>query len=564
LTAGSAYYDFRDIVIAGSAAPIAPTLAGDCKGNSGITFDAQKTVYFRQTGSSNWGTASPGSWSLTSGGAFDNTAFPLAQDIAIFPATTYPAGGSTVTINAGYQLGTVDASARTGIPDTMTLATGANNPDIYGNWINTIRVTVSGSQTLTFAGRTTQTINSATVGSVFPGFVLDSPSGTLTLQGNISCGATTLTTGTLNLQSTTFTPSTFSASGTSTREIQFGASGLLYCSGTGTTFNTTTVTNLTTNGSQNVFIGQGSTIVPGSPTEANALNFTVNAGSYSFSSGAVKTLTFTTGSVSSSTGALTIYGNLSLASGVTWTALTSMIFAASSGAKTIDTGGVNLDSPITIGPAAGSTATWTLQNTLNSGTKTLTLQSGTLNTGSFAVSANAFSSTSGLTRAIIGGTSNWTVSGASWTVSGTGFSYSGTGTISMTSASPKTFAGAGYTYPTLNNGGAGALTVSGSNTFANLTNTVQPTTFTFTSGTTNTFTSFSIAGTAGNLVTLGATSTSQAILQKPSAWNVGLNSTDAGNNTGLYFTGSTVNYLSISYIRGLVTGPSPGNFLVFF
>jgi hypothetical protein len=66
------------------------------------------------------------------------------------------------------------------------------------------------------------------------------------------------------------------------------------------------------------------------------------------------------------------------------------------------------------------------------------------------------------------------------------------------------------------------------------------------------------------LVTLGATSTSQAILQKPSAWNVGLNSTDAGNNTGLYFTGSTVNYLSISYIRGLVTGPSPGNFLVFF
>lgn len=561
LTAGAAYCDFRDIAIAGSASPIAPTLAGDCKGNSGITFPVAKTVYFRQTGSSNWGSASPGSWSLTNGGAFDDTAFPLAQDTAVFPAATYPAAGSTVTINGGYQLGTVDASART--VNAMTLAMGANNPDIYGDWINTNIVTVSGSQTLTFAGRTTQTINPGTIGSVFPGFVIDSPSGTLTLQGNISCGATTLTTGTLNIQSNTFTVTTFSSSGSSTREIQFGASGLLYCGGTGTSFNATTATNLTTSGSQNVFIGQGSTVSPGSPTEANALNFTISGGTYVISTGSVKNLTFPVGSASSSTGSWTIYGNLSLASTVGWTALGAITFAASSGAKTIDTGGIALDTPVTIGPAAGTTATWTLQNTLSSGTKTLTLQSGTLDTANFAISANAFSSTSGLTRSIVGGTSNWTVAG-SWTVSGLNFSYSGTGTISMTSAGSKTFAGGGYSYPTLNNGGAGALTISGSNTFADLTNTVQPTTFTFTSGTTTTFGNFSIAGTAGNLVTVGSTSAAQSILQKPSAWNVGLNSTDGGNNSGLSFSGSAVNYLSISYIRGLVTGPSPGNFLVFF
>jgi hypothetical protein len=32
--------DFRDITIAGAAAPVSGTRLGDCKGNSGITFDA--------------------------------------------------------------------------------------------------------------------------------------------------------------------------------------------------------------------------------------------------------------------------------------------------------------------------------------------------------------------------------------------------------------------------------------------------------------------------------------------------------------------------------------------
>jgi hypothetical protein len=50
----------------------------------------------------------------------------------------------------------------------------------------------------------------------------------------------------------------------------------------------------------------------------------------------------------------------------------------------------------------------------------------------------------------------------------------GTGVISMTSAGAKTFVGGGSTFNcTLNQGGAGALTITGSNTFSNITNTVQ-------------------------------------------------------------------------------------------
>jgi hypothetical protein len=346
--------DFRDITIAGAAAPVSGTRLGDCKGNSGITFDAAKTVYYALTaGGSNWqGT----NWSLTSNGtgaAVNN--FPLAQDTAVFPAL-YPTSG-TITIGIAYNIGTIDMSARTS--NTMTLATSTSTPTIYGNWINGTGTTLTGTGTLTFAGRGSQTITSA--GKTFTQQLsVNSPSGSVTLQDAF-------------------------------------------------------VSNNTANTCQ-ITVGT---------FDANGYNFTNS----------------------------------------------SSVLSNSSSSKTI---------------AIGS-GTWTLS----------------------AVSA-------------------WTAgTPANTTVTGTG-------TISLTSASAKTFAGGGIqTYPTLNQGGTGTLTVTGSNKFANITNTaigrIQ-----FTGGTTNEFTSFSIAGTAGNLLQLGSTNTTQAILKKPGSWTL-TNSTDAGNNTGLTF-----------------------------
>jgi hypothetical protein len=57
--------DFRDITIAGTAAGGSPTRAGDCGGNSGVTFPAPKTVYWNLAGSQNW---SATAWATTSGG----------------------------------------------------------------------------------------------------------------------------------------------------------------------------------------------------------------------------------------------------------------------------------------------------------------------------------------------------------------------------------------------------------------------------------------------------------------------------------------------------------------
>jgi hypothetical protein len=227
-----------------------------------------------------------------------------------------------------------------------------------------------------------------------------------------------------------------------------------------------------------------------------------------------------------------------------------------------------LDFPITFSGVGG---TWTMQDALTLGsTRTLTMTNGTLNFNGFAVSTNSFATGAG--------TKNITFNGSTLTVVGsgatafnnanpTGFTTTagtGTGVISMNSASAKTFVGGGSTYNcTLQNAGAGALTVTGNNTFTTISNSVQPTTFTFESGSTQTVTNWSVNGTAGNLVTINATSTSQASLSKSSGvvtsnylnlqysnatggatWYA-LNSVDSGNNTGWNGVGSSSSFLML-------------------
>lgn len=386
--------DFRDITIAGAAAPVSGTRLGDCKGNSGITFAAGVDKYWNLAGNNNW---SATAWATTGGGAVAVNNFPLAQDTAIFQSTS-PATGETTTINAAYNIGTIDMSARTG--NTMTLATGSTAPAIYGNWINGTGTTLTGTQALTFAGRGSQTITSA--GKTFTqAFSINSPSGSVKLQD-------------------AFTSSNTAVSPT--------------------------------------------IAIPNGTLDLNGYNLTQSGSSLQ---------------------------------GFAFQTTTLGVLALGSGTFTI---------------AASGSATF--NNDL-------------------------------------------------------GCAVTGTGAISLTSASAKTFRGGGIqTYPTINQGGTGTLTITGSNKFANITNTaigrVQ-----FTGGTTNEFGAFNLNGVLGNLLQVGSTNTTQAILKKPTAWNVGLLSTDAGNNTGLSFTGTDPNYLSISYINGQTTGAPPtynafGNFFMLF
>ena len=192
--------DFRDITIAGAAAPVSGTRLGDCKGNSGITFPAAKTVYWNLAAGGNW---SATGWATTGGGTPADNNFPLAQDTAVFQSTGLNSA-ATVTVNAAYNIGTIDMSARTS--NTMTLAVGTQQPTIYGNWINGTGTTLTGTGTLTFAGRGSQTITSASR-TFTQVFTINSPSGSVTLQdaltANYSAGNA------LNISAGTFDANNF-------------------------------------------------------------------------------------------------------------------------------------------------------------------------------------------------------------------------------------------------------------------------------------------------------------------------------------------------------------------
>lgn len=249
--------DFRDITIAGAAAPVSGTRLGDGKGNTGITFDAPKTVYWRNATSANWGATS---WSATDGGTADVTQFPLAQDTAIIPSG-YPNSGQTVTINAAYNIGTIDMSARTS--NTMTLANGSA-PTIYGNWINGTGTTLTGTGPMAFAGRGSQTITSA--GRSFTqSITINTPGGSVTLQDAFTSGNNiSHDLGTLNTNGFSVTLSSLTLSQTNlARTLALGSStltltgGFTYSASVIPSIFTGTGTISLTSGSPKTFAGGG-------------------------------------------------------------------------------------------------------------------------------------------------------------------------------------------------------------------------------------------------------------------------------------------------------------------
>jgi hypothetical protein len=257
--AGSADVDFRDITITGAAAPISGTRFGDCKGNSGIAFGAGSTKYWNLAAGGSW---SDTGWATSSGGTPSINNFPLSQDTVIFDVAGLTSG-NTVTLSVNYNIGDIDMSARTS--NTMTLAMGSTAHSIYGNWINGTGTTLSGGGALTFAGRGSQTITSA--GQAFTqGFIINNPGGSVTLIDSLStsfatAGALTITLGTFDANGQNLTlsgaASTVAASSANIRTIAIG-SGVWTLAGSGTAWNTLTITNLTISGTGSVTLTSAS------------------------------------------------------------------------------------------------------------------------------------------------------------------------------------------------------------------------------------------------------------------------------------------------------------------
>ena len=328
---------------------------------------------------------------------------------------------------------------------TFTGAFTNDTKTIYGNLILKTGMTITaGTSVTTFAATSgTQTITSA-------GLTQDCPitfAGTATYQlvDAMTVGSTrttTLTSGTLDLNDKTYTTGLFSSSNSNTRSILFGTTGNITLTSTGTVWTTSTVTNFSLTGTPTVNLTNSTatarTITPGATTEANSISFNITAGNGTFNisaSNAVKNLNFTGFTGALALAARTIYGNLTLVSGMTLgSGASTQTFAATSGTQTITSAGLTQNYPITF----SGTATYQLVDAMTvDSTRTTTLTSGTLDLNDKTLTTGIFSSTNSNTRAILFGTTgSFNIVGNNTTIfnmaTATNFTYTGTPTVNLT------------------------------------------------------------------------------------------------------------------------------------
>ena len=488
---------------------------------------------------------------------------------AVAPNVNVLAGTDTVNNIASNVFGSFDFTGFSGSWQN-------NSRTLYGSLtLSTTMTCASGTGIITFAATSgTQVITSNGVTLDFP-ITVAAVGGTVQLADALTLGSTrtfTHTAGGLDLNGKNLTTGLFSSSNANVRSITSGA-GQFYLTGTGvSSWNTTTTTNLTlvdrptcnltgapTSGSR--------TVNTGTLLEAVAPNFNITAGSDTVnltpSLGAVSLAGF---SGALANGARTVYGNWTGAAGMTYNAgSNTTTFAATSGTQVITSNGVTLDFPIT---ANCPGATLQLADALTmAASRALTLTAGTFDANNKNVTTGNFTAGAGATTRVTSmGTGTWTILDAGATAWSTPAAAShtvtpSTSTILMTAATAKTFAGGGRTFWNLSNGGAGALTITGANTFNDLQNTVTPATFTLPASTTTTVSALSLQGTSGNLVTLQSSSAgTRATLSKASGTvdvsylsikdsaatggasffaQTGNGNIDAGNNTGWSFATRT-------------------------
>ena len=536
---GTANYSARNVDFTGFAGTWAITSTGIIYGNLTISTSMTLTA---TTSAMTFG-ATSGIKTITSNGKTVN-----------FPLTFNGVGGTFKLLDA----------LTMGATRALTLTNGTFDGD---------------SKTISGAASFNMVTGSATIKNVSTALAFTHTSGTLTLGTNITfTNVYTFTAGTFSLVSYSLTCTSFSTSNGNTRTIAFGT-GNITINGTGTIWNNSTATGLTYTGTSNIIISNNTataaTLNIGGPTEANALSFNVINGTYALTCAgslpSFKNLNFVSsgttgfgGTISGQTANIRIYGDLTLSSNMTITSATSTGFGflKTTGTQTVTSNGVIYNFPLyqdAVGGTMQLTDALTMLSTrafshnngtldlngkimtvgtqylTNVGTKDITFNGGTLVCPAVTTTAFNNAAPTGFT-----------------TTAGTG-----TGKISMTGATAKTFVGGGATYNcTLSNNGAGALTISGSNTFTAIANSVQPTAFTFTAATTQTVTDWNVSGTAGNLVTIiSSTAGVPALLSKASgvvssdylslkdstatggaAWYAGTTSTNVSGNLGWIFT----------------------------
>jgi len=275
-------------------------------------------------GSGTWDASSTANWSATSGGAAGASA-PVAIDNVFFDANS---GTGTCTTASGSVCNNITFGSA-----NVTLIFGANHT-MTGAFVHTtgaIDLNNNVLTCLTFNSSTTTNTRSIAFGT-----------GNITVTGNNTTVWTTSTSTGLTISGTPVVNAAYSG-GTGTRTITGSASGAP--SSHLTTINVTAGTDIISISGNRPY---------------NSINFT------GFS-----------GSTSAASAARTLFGNLTLSSGMTLTAENGgFAFAGTSGTQQITTNAKTLDCPLTFNGVGG---TFAFQDALTQGsTRSFTITNGTV------------------------------------------------------------------------------------------------------------------------------------------------------------------------------------------
>ena len=516
--------DFRDIATAGTVGTWTGTRLGNCLGNSGITFDAPKTVYWNLAGTQNW---SETGWATTNNGTPDVNNFPLAQDTATF---TEVGSAGTINYNLNWQVGTIQmADGVSNRTTAFTLANSTIQAFIYGNVTLFSSLTLAGTAALNFNGQgTTQTITSAGVTFTQP-ITINSPLGTVTLADNFtgtnltayssSAAAFKHLAGTLDLTDKTITLSgSFGLNAaTAPRTLAFGTSGKIVSIANSMNIFSASEADTTITGTSRFEAAYSGSVGTRSMGGARFMNIYVTAGSdiivltasSSVAYGLIDFTGFTGTLATSSSSGVNVEGDFILNSSLTFSPLGSLDFRKESGTQKITSAG-KVFSGVSFGELGGD-GVYELQDNLTvSSALTTTLTGGTLDLDGNILTTGAVSTSNSNTRSIDFGANGVIDSAGAWTATtATGLTTAGRGRIKMSSASAKTFAGGGANYAgvTLEQAGAGTLTITGANTFDDIANSnATASQITFPASTTTYVKRLTVSGSEGNLVALRSSS----------------------------------------------------------
>lgn len=323
----------------------------------------------------------------------------------------------------------------------------------------------------------------------------------------------------------------------------------------------------------NSFSGAGLTVTQDMPRAGKNINWT----------GVANTPTWTTSTTAS------VFGSLTLVSGMTLTASSQTYTFEGRGSYTLTSAGKSWSKPITL-DAPGGTLTLQDDLTITPTNITLLITRGTFNANNSNVTVGRFNSTNSNTRTITMGSGTWSIiDTAATTVWNTGIVTNltlnaNTSTIKFTgsTANIRIFVPGGLTFNNFwfsNATANGGLTVTGNNTFNDFKvdgGTAQ--TIRFAAGSTQTVSTFTVSGTAGNLISLDSSTTGTYTLTKAgggvvssdylniqhsvatpaSTWYAGANST---NNQGVATAGSGWIFTPppVANVTTLADGTDPSN-----